>query len=129
MDECKTILYVFYAPLVLSPPQEGWEVPVSLREKIITSRIENVIIGDFDKGLSSIADMVVHLNNASLKYPLPSEYVKIYIYYTDKLLDGKISRLGVVEVPELTAYEKELADELRRKILSRQLKEIEKIKC
>lgn len=127
MKECKTLLYIFYAPLVLSPPQEGWGVPDSLKKLIIPSRIMNVISGDFDKGLSSIADMVIHLNNASLKYPIPPEYVRIYIYYTDKLLNGKIKESGAIEVPEITEYEKTLADELRRGILSRQMKELKKI--
>ena len=122
------ILYVFKAPLVLSPPQEGWEVPKPLRERIIQSRIECVVTGDYDEGLASIADMVIHLWNASLKYPIPGEYVKIYAYYTNKLLDGLLEmNTGILEIPnKLSSYEENLARDLRRKILRVQMRELEK---
>ena len=115
--------FVFMAPIVLASPNYGDEVPESLKSKLIESRLECVITGDFDKGLTSIADMVIHLWNASLSYPLPEEYVKIYAYYTDKLLGGILRKSGI-QVDELTEREEELARELRKKILKRQLKEL-----
>ena len=122
-------LYIFKAPLVLAPPKEGWEVPRPLREKVIPSRIECVASGEFDEELSSIADMVIHLWNASLKYPLPGEYVRIYAYYTDKLLDGVLKKnTKILPIPDkLTDYEESIAMNLRRQIFRRQMKEIEKI--
>ena len=118
------VRYVLSAPLVLSPPEEGWEVPEALKERIIPSRIEAVLNGDFDKGLSSIADMVIHLWNTSLKRPIPIEYVNIYAYYTNKLLGGILERNGI-EIKEITDYEKDLADDLRRRILKKQIKHID----
>jgi len=115
--------FVFMAPVVLAPPNYGDEIPEALRSKLIESRLECVVSGDFDKGMTSIADMVIHLWSASLRYPLPEEYVRIYAYYTDKLLNGLLRKSGVV-VEELTEREEELARELRRKILKRQLREL-----
>lgn len=121
----KTLNYILKAPLILSPPREEWSIPKALKEKITKSRIENILSGDFNDGLSSIADMVIHLYDASLKYPIPSVYVKIYIYFLNELLDGKVKEANI-EVDELNDYEKSIANDLRRKILSVQLRYMKK---
>jgi len=118
-------LYVYMAPIVLYPPIYGEEVPNSLMSILPKSRRDCVSSGDFDKGLTSIADMVIYLYSASFKVPLSDEYVEIYSYYTDKLFDGAL-RNSNIQVFELTDEEVELANDLRRKILKIQLRELRK---
>ena len=121
VEEFEEVLeYVLRAPVVLHPPEEGEEIPASLREKILESRILNVLTGDYERGLASIGDLVAYLYSASLKFPIPPEYVRIYAYYANKLFDGRLSE--VMDVPELSDFEKMLADRLRRKILEKQMK-------
>jgi len=118
-------LYIHMAPLVLYPPNYGDEIPKSLMSVLPKSRKDCVSSGDFDKGMTSIADMVIYLYSASFKVPLPEEYVKIYSYYADKLFDGAL-RKSNIQVFELTDKEIELANELRRKILKAQLRELKR---
>lgn len=112
--------YIERAPIILSKPAEaGWSVPPSLLSKLKESRIKNVESGDFHKGLASIVDTVIHLMDASLKYPIPPEYVAIYAYYANIVMDGALAK--VIAVRELTDTEKMLAERLRRAILKKQL--------
>lgn len=125
-EEILKLLYVFRAPVVLAPPNEGDEIPPSLKENLLLSRIACVLSGDFDRGLCSEADMVIHLWSASSKYPIPGDYVAIYSFYANKLLGGSLEK--VIEVPEkLSPYLEELANTLRRRIFSLQMKAVEKL--
>ena len=70
-EEILKIAYALFAPVVLAPPNEGEEIPPRLKEILPISRFICVFSGDFDRGLCSIADLVIHLWSASSKYPLP----------------------------------------------------------
>ena len=115
------------APVVLSKPEEYSPIPNHLKELVLKSRIESFKRGDFNEGLASEGDLVVHLMDASFKFPLPEKYVKIYSFYANKLLGGALEKAGI-KVYELTDYEEEEARRLRRKIFQLQLSHVRKLR-
>lgn len=121
------MLYIFKAPVVHHPPNDGTIIPTPLREKILPSRIEAVVNGDFDRELCSIADLVAYLYTASLKFPITKEYVMIYSYYADKLFDGKLSTVLDFIPEKLPAFYEDIATSLRRRIFKVQMRAIRKL--
>jgi len=117
-------LYVDLAPLVLSKPEEPSPLPDGLIEAVKRSRIECIMSGDFDRGLASVADLVVHLCDASFKFPISKKYVRIYAYYANKLFGGKLLKnIPDLKIPkELNSLEKEEVIRLRRAIFEVQMK-------
>ena len=115
----KEIFRALHAPLVCHPG--GWDqsLPDWIAGRAVRQRMEMLDNGGWDKATD--ADIAAHLFTASLVAPMDHDWAEIYIYTVAQLMPQLCDT--TIPVPkELSAWQQQELNQLKRKIFERQNK-------
>jgi len=115
----KEVIRALHAPLVCHPG--GWDqsLPDWIAGRAVRQRMEMLDNGGWDKATD--ADIAAHLFTASLVAPMNHDWAEIYIYTVAQLMPQLCDT--TIPVPkELSAWQQQELNQLKRKIFERQNK-------
>ncbi len=115
----KEIFRALHAPLVCHPGGWGDSLPDWIAGRAVRQRMEMLDNGGWDKATD--ADIAAHLFTASLVAPMDHDWAEIYIYTVAQLMPQLCDT--TIPVPkELSAWQQQELNQLKRKIFERQNK-------
>lgn len=116
------IVEVFTAPLIVFPLGIGWadSIPEKLKGEVTIQRLINVMAGE--RELATDAEATIYLYTTTLCQSVDGDWVKIYCYLVTKHMSQGAELSPDVRVDELTDYQQNQLNDLKRFIRRSQRK-------